>query len=148
MMLGRWNGLWVGVSASEDHSRGFSLVAPNALRDEAIARGFVFDPLVRALIKAVPEHVDLQFFPTIEYRGCPVHAKGWHRESNTLTLLIDLAPHNLLLTSYFEVPPKREDVVRAMRADGWDWDPREGGAKYVAIDELHLVEGEAPPGRF
>lgn len=43
---------------------------------------------------------------------------------------------------------ENERMVADMRILGWDWDLREGGHKYIHVDELEKIEGPVPEGPF
>ncbi|MDP1660390.1 MAG: hypothetical protein Q8L55_00610 [Phycisphaerales bacterium] len=64
--------------------------------------------------------------------------------------MVFMEPEDLNLSCYFLKPPafKGEEIMRAMRADGWGWDQREGGWKYFHVDELEKIEGPPPEGAF
>ncbi len=90
----------------------------------------------------------IRFFPEIRYRGCKVYPEWWHRESSEPLLAVLLLPSDLELSKFFVRPPAFGDLQRAMEADGWHGDGREGWHKYVHVDELEKIEGPPPEGPF
>ena len=91
---------------------------------------------------------DIRFFPEIRYRGCKVYPEWWHRESSEPLLAVLLLPSDLDFSKFFLRPPTLDDLQRAMEADGWQGDGREGWHKYVHVDELEKIEGPPPEGPF
>ena len=90
----------------------------------------------------------VRFFPEIRYRGCKVYPEWWHRESSEPLLAVHLPPRDLDFSKFFVRPPTLDDLQRAMEADGWQGDGREGWHKYVHVDELEKIEGPPPEGPF
>jgi hypothetical protein len=106
---------------------------------------------VRAYAALKPHQVSgVRFFPTILYRGCKVRPRYWHREAAQPLLLISMWIDDLILEKYFVKPPANDAfaIQAAMEADGWSWDLREGGDKYVHVDELEKIEGPPPQGAY
>lgn len=91
---------------------------------------------------------DIRFFPEIRYRGCKVYPEWWHRESSEPLLAVHLLRNDLDLEKFFVRPPSFNDLLRAMAADGWQGDAREGWHKYIHVDELEKIEGPPPEGAF
>jgi hypothetical protein len=88
------------------------------------------------------------FFPTVRHRRCVVRPIGWNTEVAEPQVLVHAMPEDIDIDQYFVEPPSPGELWKALRADGWDWDAREGGAKYVHVDELEKEEGQAPEGVF
>ncbi len=91
---------------------------------------------------------ELRLFPEIRYRGCKVYPEWWDRESSDPLLAVHLPPSDLDFSKFFVRPPTLDDLQRAMEADGWQGDGREGWHKYVHVDELEKIEGPPPEGPF
>ena len=76
------------------------------------------------------------FFPTIRYRGALVYPKKWNPDSAEPLLSVVMMPWDLR-----EAGLSIDELV----ADGWQYDQRDGGEKYVHVDELEKIDGP-PPG--
>ncbi len=91
---------------------------------------------------------DIRFFPEIRYRGCRVYPRAWHPTAHEPILKI--FADDIDVSKYFKANPQvnTSDLRKALIADGWDWDAREGGVKSVHVDELEKIEGPPPEGPF
>ncbi len=91
---------------------------------------------------------ELRLFPEIRYHGCKVYPYGWHTTAREP--MLQIFADDIDASKYFKANPlaNTTDLRRALIADGWDWDAREGGFKYVHVDELEKIEGPPPEGPF
>ena len=105
-------------------------------------------PPVGALLYGLRPFDRMIFFPEIRYRGSKVYPWGWHPTAREPILKI--FADDIDASKYFIGNPlvNTSDLRRALIADGWDWDAREGGFKYVHVDELEKIEGPPPEGPF
>jgi hypothetical protein len=79
------------------------------------------------------------FFPRLLWNRRTVTPVYWHQESTEPLLLCRMETHDLGARNEKEY----QQMAKEMRTLGWDWDLREGGHKYIHVDDLEKIEG--PP---
>lgn len=85
----------------------------------------------------------ITFYPEIRYRGFRVYPQAWHYESSE-PLLHCYMDHSEISLGGWDATKER---MRELIEDGWQWDQRDGGNKYVYVDDLEKIEGPPPaPG--
>jgi hypothetical protein len=100
-----------------------------------------------------PTLEDIALYPVIRYRGCRVWPEVWHPDAVEPLVRCRLETHDLNPASEFGrhtgsgILPYDEFAAR-VTADGWQWDMREGGTKYIHVDDLEKIEGPPPAGPF
>lgn len=100
-------------------------------------------PIYRWWQRYIDSIADITFFPEIRYRGFRVYPQGWHYESSE-PLLKCYMDHSEISAGGWDATKER---MCALIEDGWQWDQREGGIKYVHVDDLEKIEGPPPaPG--
>ena len=89
---------------------------------------------------------DFVFFPTLRFDGMRVFPESWASDSAEPVLRVWTSQH------HFERPVRTTQEYHArmaeLRAKGWAWDEREGGTRWVHVDELDKLEGPPPVGVF
>jgi hypothetical protein len=93
----------------------------------------------------MPTSEGITFYPELRYKGMRVYPKGWDPDSAEPILRCE-KPH--LADMNLKGVHVRQAFVERLRADGWHWDDREGGWKYIHVDDLEKVEGPPPDGTF
>jgi len=96
---------------------------------------------------------DVVFYPKIYYRGCRVTPRHWQFESAEPILNCFLQPEDIGadLLGGKPVPDYANQFsafLRLVQEDGWNWDMRDGGTKYIHVDDLEKIEGSPPEGAF
>lgn len=150
MILAHYRGEWVGAQRAVANVPGCALGVRNGAEQWAQEHGFRRYWSGAFWDKYCPDLAGIRFFPRLSVRGCRVVPWQWHPTAEEPLLMVFMEPEDLDLSRYFLKPPafKGEEIMRAMRADGWGWDQREGGWKYFHVDELEKVEGPPPEGAF
>lgn len=151
MLLARKDGYWYIAVRSRPESLGCALRIGPMMPREA---GFTPMPPVGAWMSKQLESTDgVTFFPTIKYQGLRVEPISWHPESRELRVKCRLDTSEVTssvlhfddLAGTDRAYNKR---VAELKAEGWAWDAREGGQKYLHVDELEKIEGPPPDGVF
>lgn len=99
--------------------------------------------------KYFPVTDEITFYPELRYRGCKVTPESWHLESVEPIVKCLLMPEDLDTEAMLGI----KDLAawarpKYMREAGWEWDPRDGGTKYIHVDDLEKIEGPPPKGAF
>ncbi|MBL0871368.1 MAG: hypothetical protein IBJ18_12420 [Phycisphaerales bacterium] len=112
--------------------------------------GMVPLPPIGAQMYGLRPYTGMTFFPELRYRGCRVTPVFWHATATEPLLLVHMTQEDLDFSKYFVKPPNRtgHEIKRAMEADGWSWDLREDGYRYLHVDELEKIEGQPPESSF
>jgi hypothetical protein len=133
------------LAAFAEHLRGCNLSTPEKPRLDA-DKYHLWQDRIWVWSHAWPG--DIVFFPEIRYRGCKVYPWGWQETAHEP--MLQIFSDDIDASKYFKANPQvnTSDLRRALIADGWDWDAREGGLKYVHVDELEKIEGPPPEGPF
>ena len=132
MMLAEWRSHWF-LSTGVKHLTGECFIRSGRMmwRPETFLpvppAGFVY--YGRAPL------AEVRLFPTIRYRGAFVYPKSWNPDSAEPLLSVLMMPWDLR-----EAGVTIDELV----ADGWQYDQRDGGEKYVHVDELEKIEGPPP----
>ncbi len=108
-------------------------------RDPALEWRAVNNYLYSVLDRSVA--MEYTFYPEIRYKGMRVTPVGWDPKSEEPMLRCELHDLGERGRQGFET---RRRAVEELRADGWRFDDREGGWKFVHVDELEKVEGPPP----
>jgi hypothetical protein len=148
VILAYYDGEWVDAQRAAAGRTSCSLGVRNGAEPWAKAHAFEHYIYRTFWHKHFATTDGIRFFPEIRYRGCKVYPVWWHRESSEPLLAVHLPPRDLDFSNFFVRPPKLDDLQRAMEADGWQGDGREGWHKYVHVDELEKIEGPPPEGPF
>lgn len=91
------------------------------------------------------ERILFRFYPEIRWKGRRVHVwNGWDPNSSEpmLQCLLDLGELGAASASDAEVK------VQELIEEGWSWNWREGGLKYIHVNDLEKIEGPPPEGPF
>ncbi len=97
----------------------------------------------------MPEMVGIIFYPEIYYRLGDERYRvyPWNRwcRDSTEPVLRCLIDHGLISEGGMAETERR---IKTLINDGWQWDQRVGGIKYVHVDDLEKIEGPPPEGAF
>jgi hypothetical protein len=151
MLLCKKDGLWYLAVRARAENRGCALRVGPKMPNEG---GFEPVPPIGALLaKQVDAVSGITFYPDIRVHGLRVFPQAWHRDSSEPQLRCALYTNEISsrITEFKDLA-KRQRIydahVQALQRDGWSWDAREGGEKYVHVDELEKLEGPPPEGVF
>jgi hypothetical protein len=105
------------------------------------------------LVRQVQSTEGIQIFPQLSYRGCRVSPEYWNPETSEPVLRCFLQPEEIgpELLGGAPVPDyvnQFPQFLRLVQEDGWKWDMRDGGTKYIHVDDLEKIEGPPPEGPF
>lgn len=101
-------------------------------------------PPIGAVLYGAVSADEVRFFPKLRWKGFRVTPVYWYRDSSEPLLHCRMETHELGAKSERE----HERLVEDIRTQGWHWDLREGGHKYIHVDDLEKIEGPAPDGPF
>lgn len=150
MILAHYDDEWVDAQRAVAGVPGCSLGVRNGAAEWAQEHDFLRYWSGAFWHRHFPDLTGICFFPHLSVRGCRVTPWQWHPTAEEPLLMVHMDTTHLDLSRYFLKPPafKGEEIMRAMRADGWGWDQCEGGYKYFHVDELEKIEGPPPEGAF
>ena len=101
-------------------------------------------PPVGAVVYGNTNELDaITFFPNVRYRGHRVDLWNFDPEREEPLLKCHIDPSELGGKGGMDVVRR---LIEELKRDGWLWDMREGGTKYVHVDELEKIEGPPPKG--
>lgn len=143
MLLCLRHGYWyIAARYDEADPTCTLLVGPQMLREE----GFREPPVGDQLGAGVIDLSGIRFYPRLSLDGMRVFPECWSSDSAEPVLRVWSGQE------HFERPVRttQEYLARIsdLRAKGWEWDEREGGTRWVHVDELDKLEGPPPVGVF
>jgi hypothetical protein len=143
MILCRWNGDWylsTGVNA-EQRTCGLRC-------GKEMPHPSSFQPLppAGAVVHGRAPVRDTKFYPELRFRQVPVKPYWWQPGTSEPVLRChvgDWIPWELAHDQ-----AKASELIEALTRDGWLWDQRAGGWKFIHVDDLEKIEGPPPEGPF
>lgn len=98
----------------------------------------------------VQSHASLDrivFYPEVLYRGIRVWPSHWDLKSSELMVSCRMMPDDVDQLKLFGCETPDYTTFHAlMTNDGWRWDMRDGGVRYIHINDLEKIEGPLPDG--
>lgn len=136
MVLCRRNGYWYLAQRARPESTGVALVATMHMPTET---GF---SEWKGRMKFGQAHRldDITFYPEVRYKGVAVFAKCWDYDTEERLVKCLLMPWDAHAAGW---------TSEMLDRDGWNEAySRDGCWKSLPLEDLELIEGDAPKGRF
>jgi hypothetical protein len=142
MILCEWNGNWY-ICTGIDRTKGgcWLRCGPKMPHPHNFKP---LPPVGAVLYGNTPEVDSVVFYPSLYSNGWRVEPIAWDRDSSEPILRCFLDAGQLGRMSEQEY----RETVRVLREDGWHWDQRDGGEKYIHVNELERIKGPPPDGEF